>query len=430
MFLPLRLRRPRIHRFTAPLLGLGLVAGAVHAAPSLMTEVDSQAPESVTASSEADQRRAGFNAWLADFRYEAAQQGIRQRTLDRVLGNVSYRADIIEHDRSQPEFVRPIWEYLDTAVSSTRINAGREKLEAHRDTARQMQQRYGVPAEVIVAIWGIESHYGSHFGDYSTLDALATLGFDGRRDDFARKELLAALRIIQAGDISAAGMQGSWAGAMGHTQFLPSSFLAYAVDGDGDGQRDIWRSIPDVMASTAHYLAEAGWQAGEPWGAEVSLPDDFDYTATGQHSTADWRERGVRAVNGKLPDFAGARVIVPAGAEGPAFLTGPNFRSILRYNNATSYALAVAKLSDAIAGREGIVQSWPREQAPLSRDDVFRLQQLLGRAGYGVGQADGIIGPNTRKGLRQFQRSQGLTPDGFATQALLERLENRQGDAS
>lgn len=415
--------RPVLHASglaRASLLGLLLAAGAAQAEKGLMAEVDSQAAPQP----EAGEHHANFEAWLAGFRRYAASQGVSERTLTRALDGVRFRAKVIEHDRYQPEFVRPIWQYLDTAVSSTRVNTGREKLEAHRDTAREMERRYGVPAEVIVAIWGIESNYGSHFGDFSTLDSFATLAFEGRRRDFARDELLAALKIIDAGDISADDMVGSWAGAMGHTQFIPTSFVAYAVDGDDDGRRDIWDSIPDVMASTANYLKRANWQAGQPWGTEVQLPDSFDYAQTGRLSTAEWRSQDVRAVDGTLPEFDSAAVIVPAGAQGPAFLVGPNFRSILRYNNATSYALAVAKLSDAIAGRAGISQSWPREEAPLTRDDVNALQRLLNRAGYDVGGADGIMGPNTRRGLREFQRSQGLTPDGFATQGLLKRLEN------
>lgn len=402
-------------------LSLVLAAGVVspmnanaQASQRLMTEVDAQAAEEL--------RYASFNQWLSEFRRFAAEQGISEATLASALDGVRYRDRVIELDRHQPEFVRPIWDYLDTAVSSTRINNGREKYEQHRDTARQMQQRYGVPAEIIVSIWGVESNYGSNFGDFSTLESLATLAYDGRRREFARGELLAALRIIDQGDIAADQMRGSWAGAMGHTQFIPSSFEAYAVDGDNDGRRDIWGSIPDVMASTANYLARAGWQPGQPWGAEVVLPPSFDYSQTERRSSAEWAAQGVRAVNGELPDVDNAAIIVPAGAEGPAFIVGANFRAILRYNNATSYALAVATLADAIAGREGITQSWPRDQAPLTRDDVRTLQQRLNSAGYSVGVADGIMGPNTREGVRAFQRDQGLTPDGFATQALLERL--------
>ncbi|GGC89963.1 murein transglycosylase [Vreelandella lutescens] len=379
-----------------------------------MTEVDARAAEEV--------RYASFNQWVSEFRRYAANQGISEATLATAFDGLRYRDRVIELDRYQPEFVRAIWQYLDSAVSSTRIANGQEKYAQHRETAQQMQQRYGVPAEIIVAIWGVESNYGSNFGDFSTLESLATLAYDGRRRDFARGELLAALRIIDQGDIAAEQMKGSWAGAMGHTQFIPSSFEAYAVDGDGDGRRDIWGSIPDVMASTANYLARAGWQAGQPWGAEVVLPAAFDYSQTDRKSSAEWAAQGVRAVRGELPSFDSAAVIVPAGANGPAFIVGPNFRAILRYNNATSYALAVATLADAIAGREGISQSWPRDEAPLTRDDVRTLQQRLNDAGYSVGTADGIMGPNTQTGLRAFQRDQGLVPDGFATQSLLERL--------
>ncbi|GAB2592628.1 lytic murein transglycosylase [Nitrincola alkalisediminis] len=367
---------------------------------------------------------ANFDAWLEAFRRDAAAQGISPRALS-ALDNVRYLERVIELDRFQPEFVRPIWEYLEGAVSSARINNGRIKLAEHRQTAMQMEQRYGVPAEVIVAIWGIESSYGSNFGSFSALSAFATLAYDGRRSEFARGELLAALRIIDSGDIAAENMIGSWAGAMGHTQFIPSSFETFAKDGDGDGRRDIWGSIPDVMASTANYLARSGWQTGQPWGVEVRLPSGFDYSQTEQRSSAEWAAQGVQALNGSLPSFSSASVIVPAGAQGPAFLVGPNFRAILRYNNATSYALAVATLSDAIAGRAGIQQSWPRDQLPLTRAQVRELQQALNAMGYNVGEPDGIQGPNTRRGLSAYQRDQGLVPDGFATQALLERIKRR-----
>ncbi|CAM0556650.1 Tn3 family transposase TnXax1 [Vreelandella titanicae] len=414
-----------IGRRCSPLLYVSIVAAlsapfassVAVANPQLMSEVDTQAASEVS--------YANFQQWLRDFRQYAAGQGVSEATLSNALDGVRYRERVIELDGYQPEFVRPIWEYLDTAVSSTRITNGQEKLADHRDTAQQMEQRYGVPAEIIVAIWGIESNYGSNFGDFSTLESLATLAYDGRRRDFARGELLAALRIIDQGDIAAEDMKGSWAGAMGHTQFIPSSFEAYAVDGDGDGRRDIWDSIPDVMASTANYLDRAGWQTGQPWGIEVRLPEGFDYAQTERRSSAEWRNQGVQAQQGELPNFDSAAIVVPAGANGPAFLVGANFRAILRYNNATSYALAVATLGDAIAGREGIQHSWPRDQAPLTRDNVQELQRALNRVGYSVGGADGIMGPNTRQGLRNFQRDQGLIPDGFATQELLEQLRQR-----
>lgn len=412
--LPLR----RVVSHTSLTLSAGLLSmllsGSLQANPQLMTEVDARGAQEL--------RYANFEQWLNEFRRFAATQGISEATLATALNGVRYRDRVIELDRYQPEFVRPIWEYLDSAASDTRVNTGRERFEENRQTALEMQQRFGVPAEIVVAIWGIESNYGSNFGDFSTIEALATLAYDGRRRDFARGELLAALRIIEQGDISAERMKGSWAGAMGHTQFIPSSFEAYAVDGDGDGHRDIWGSIPDVMASTANYLARAGWQTGQPWGVEVVLPASFDYSQTERLSSAEWSRQGVRALEGELPDFESAAIVIPAGAQGPAFVVGPNFRAILRYNNATSYALAVATLADKIAGRAGIQQSWPRGEAALTRDDVKELQQRLNDAGYGVGGADGVMGPNTREGLRAFQRQQGLTPDAFATQSLLERL--------
>jgi lytic murein transglycosylase len=396
---------------------MALSSDRLQASQKLMSEVDAQAATDVS--------YANFQQWLQEFRQYAAGQGISEATLSNALDGVRYRERVIELDSYQPEFVRPIWEYLDTAVSSTRINTGREKFADYRETALQMQQRFGIPAEIIVAIWGIESNYGSNFGDFSTLESLATLAYDGRRRDFAQGELLAALRIIDEGDIAAEQMKGSWAGAMGHTQFIPSSFEAYAVDGDGDGRRDIWGSIPDVMASTANYLERAGWQTGQPWGVEVRLPEGFDYAQTERRSSAEWRGQGVQAQQGGVPDFDSAAIVIPAGADGPTFLVGANFRAILRYNNATSYALAVATLGDAIAGRDGIQHSWPRELAPLTRDDVQELQRELNRAGYSVGGADGVMGPNTRQGLRNFQRDQGLIPDGFATQNQLEQLRRR-----
>ena len=368
-----------------------------------------------------------FPAWLRDFRGQARDAGISETTLGRALDDVQYRPRVIELDRSQPEFVRPIWEYLDSAVSQARVSQGRAKLSEHYATARQMEQRYGVPAEIIVAIWGIESNYGGNFGSFSTLEALATLAFDGRRRDFARGELLAALRIIEAGDIAPERMVGSWAGAMGHTQFIPSSFESYAVDGDGDGRRDIWNSIPDVMASTAHYLARAGWQSGQPWGVEVRLPQDFDYAQTElstRRASSEWADQGVRSMSGDaLPTFDQASVLAPAGAQGPAFLVGPNYRAILRYNNATSYALAVGTLGDRIAQRAGVRAEWPRDEQPLSRSQVREMQQALNARGFDVGAPDGVMGPNTRRGLRDFQRSIDVTPDGFATVSLLRQLQ-------
>ncbi|MFC0336236.1 lytic murein transglycosylase [Kushneria avicenniae] len=403
-------------------------ASSQEASQGAETQKSASNDETATVNSE-DQtpaERESFEQWVNEFRQKARSEGITATTLDEALADVRYQPRIIELDRSQPEFTRAIWEYLDSAVSSSRVDNGRRKLDEHRSAADQAQSRYGVPGSVITAIWGIESNYGGNFGSFSTIDAFATLGYEGRRHAFAQEQLIAALRIIQEGDIDREHMLGSWAGAMGHTQFIPTSFLAYAVDGDNDGRRDIWGSISDVMASTANYLARNGWQRGQPWGVEVRLPDDFDYSRTElstRQSTSSWQSQGVRAVQGQsLPDFEQASVIAPAGAQGPAFLVGPNFRVIMRYNNATSYALAVALLSQRIDGGPGVQAEWPRDVRPLTRSQTKEMQSLLNQKGFGTGTPDGIMGPNTREGLRAWQRSVGRTPDGFSSTSVLEAL--------
>jgi lytic murein transglycosylase len=344
-----------------------------------------------------------------------------------VLGNAQWQPRVVELDRAQPEFTRTPWAYLDSAVSAQRIALGQAKLAENQATLDAAATRYGVPATVITAIWGIESNFGSHFGSFRTLDALATLAYEGRRRAWAQSELLAALRIIDAGDIAADRMIGSWAGAMGHTQFLPSVFLAYAVDADGDGHRDIWGSIPDVAASTAHFLARSGWQANEPWGAEVQLPASFDHARADlgvRQSTAQWEAEGVRALEGQaLPNLAAASIVTPAGARGPALLVGANFRTILRYNNSINYALAVALLSQQIGGGPAIVGAWPRDLEPLTRTQMQALQEALNRNGFPAGTPDGVMGPATRAGLRALQRSIGVAQDGYPTLELLQRVQ-------
>ena len=293
-----------------------------------------------------------FAQWVEGFRTQARAAGISDATLHSAFDGVQYQPRIVEQDRAQPEFTRPVWQYLDNAVSPQRITRGQDKLLEVRADADAAAARYGVPAGILAAIWGMESNYGSNYGNISTIDALATLGFEGRREAWARGQLLAALRILQSGDIARAQMIGSWAGAMGQTQFLPSNFLAYAVDADGDGRRDIWGSMADVMASTANFLARSGWQAGQPWGAEVQLPAGFDYARADmgvRQTVTQWAAAGVRGMDdAPLPELGDASVLLPAGARGPAFLVGANFRALLRYNNSTSYALAVGLAAAAI----------------------------------------------------------------------------------
>ncbi len=341
--------------------------------------------------------------------------------------DVHYLPRVVDLDRSQPEFTRTVWDYLDSAVSPQRVAKGQARLLQVRSEADAASARYGVPPEIVVAIWGIESNYGSNYGDIPTIDALATLGFEGRRERWARGQLLAALQILQNGDIARADMIGSWAGAMGQTQFLPSVFQAYAVDADGDGRRDIWGSMADVMASTANFLAHSGWQAGQPWGVEVRLPAGFDLGRADtdvRQPTTQWAAEGVQTVDGTpLPEFTDGTILLPAGARGPAFLVGPNFRAILRYNNSTSYALAVGLLAQRIAGGPGVQAPWPRDLAALSRSQLLALQTALNQRGFASGTPDGLMGPATRDALRRYQRQVGLPADGYPTLGLLQRLQ-------
>lgn len=383
-------------------------------------------PALSTPSTPADPHTAEFSAWRAAFAQQALAAGIRPDTVRDVLGQAQWLPRVVELDRSQPEFTRPPWVYLDSAASPQRIANGQAKRAEHQAVLDAAAARYGVPAPVLTAIWGLESNFGQNFGSFRTVDALATLAHEGRRRAWAQGELLAALRIVDQDHIGADRMVGSWAGAMGHTQFMPTVFLAYAVDADGDGQRDIWGSIPDVAASTAHFLARSGWRSGEPWGAEVRLPPGFDYTRAElsvRQGAAQWAAEGVQAVEGQtLPTLAEASILAPAGARGPAFLVGPNFRTLLRYNNAVNYALGVALLAQQIDGGPGVVAAWPRDLQPLSREQVRTLQTALNERGFDTGKPDGVAGPATRAGLRRYQQSVGAVADGYPTLELLERL--------
>lgn len=411
-------------------LAVALLSGCAALPPALPTPAVQAptTPAETTAAPEAAPPRTeqDFAQWVASFRAGARAAGITDATLSTAFDSVQFLPRVIELDRAQPEFTRTVWDYLDRAVTPQRIALGRENLARHRAQADAAAAQYGVPPEVLVAIWGIESNFGSNYGDLPTIDALATLGFEGRREAWARDQLLAALKILQNGDIARDRMIGSWAGAMGQTQFLPSVYLAYAVDADHDGRRDIWGSMADVMASTANFLSHLGWQAGQPWGVEVRLPPDFDAGRadfTVHQGAAQWAAEGVLSVDGTaLPPFADASVLLPAGARGPAFLVGPNFHAILGYNNSTSYALAVGLLAQGLAGGAGVQAGWPRDLPALSRSQMTALQAGLNARGFASGTPDGQMGPVTRAGLRRFQRSIGLAADGYPTPDLLARV--------
>lgn len=369
----------------------------------------------------------GFDRWIAGFRGRALARGIRPAVFDRAFRGVQYLSDVIARDRNQSEFTKAIWDYLDSAASETRIANGRAALQRHRRLLERIEAAYGVEKEVVVAIWGLESAYGSYRGDMPVIDALATLAYDGRRGRFFESQLLAALEILQAGDVDPRHMTGSWAGAMGHTQFIPTSYLAYAVDFTGDGRRDIWSDDPaDALASTAAYLARAGWRKGQPWGVEVQLPSGFDYGLAGERvkrSPTAWAALGVRDMSGRrVPDHGPASILLPAGARGPAFMIFENFHVIERYNSADAYVIGVGHLSDRIAGGPPFRAAWPRGDRALLFAERKELQERLTRAGFDTRGIDGKIGPNTIAAIRAFQRASGLIPDGYASLDILRRL--------
>lgn len=376
-----------------------------------------------------------FKAWRDDFRKRAIDGGISAKTFDLALGKVTPNPAIIQADQKQPETTRAIWDYLDSAVSDKRIARGKEMLAANEKILRHVNLLYGVTPRFVVAIWGIESNYGSNIGGYNVFEALATIAYQGRRTTFAERELMAALKIADRGDKEPSQMLGSWAGAMGQTQFLPSTYLQFAVDDDGDGHRDLFASIPDILASTANFLAKWEWRTGEGWGEEVKIPAKFDYSAADPTILLPmkrWRELGLR-------DLKGARVssslrqgalFLPAGHKGPAFLLRDNFRTLLRYNNSTAYGLAIGLLADRLKGAPPVAHSWPRDERPLTLDERRELQEALSRLGYQVGQPDGILGSQTRLAIKAYQKKIGQPADGFATVALLERLRQESSAAA
>ena len=373
--------------------------------------------------------QSGFELWISGFRAEALSRGVSARTFDAAFRGAKLNRKVIDRDRSQSEFTKQLWEYLDTAVSDTRIANGREKVNELRRHLAQIEQRYDVDARAFVAIWGLESAYGAYMGTDNIIEALATLAYEGRREKFAKQQLIEALKIIQRGDITPDRMAGSWAGAMGHTQFIPTSYQAYAQDFDGDGRRDVWnRDDPrDALASTANYLKEFGWQKGQPWGVEIRIPAGFNYAAADlkiKKPVRDWNSLGVRLIDGNpIPNYGEAAIMLPAGANGPAFAVFRNFFVIKRYNNANSYAMAVGHLGDRIFGGAPIRAEWPRGDRGLLRAERMELQHKLTAKGFSTQGVDGVIGPNTIEAVRRYQRAIGVIPDGYPSLRLLQRLK-------
>jgi lytic murein transglycosylase len=364
---------------------------------------------------------AGYDAWLQGFRARAAGRGISQTTLDAAFRGAGFLPEVVERDRNQTEFTRTLEDYLNIAASDERVSLGRQKFAQYGATLRAIEARYGVEGHVVAAVWGLESFFGTRRGNVPVISALSTLAYDGRRGEFFEGQLLAALRILQAGDITPGAMIGSWAGAMGHTQFIPTSFLEFAVDFTGDGRRDIWGEDPsDALASTAAYLSRSGWTPGLPWGMEVTLPAGFDTGLLGRgkgRTAADWQGLGVRAVGPVA--LAGGSIIAGGG---PYFLLTQNFATILRYNNAQNYAIGVGHLSDRILGRGPVQASFGPDAAGLTQADRKELQRLLTAKGFDTGGTDGVIGAKTRAAISAYQSSVGLPVTGEPSLDLLRRL--------
>ncbi len=373
-----------------------------------------------------------FVACLSGLRATAAQRGIRGDTFDTLTAGLAPDPTVLESLNYQPEFQTPIWDYLAGLVDQERVDDGVRLLALHGPLLDEVAARHGVDRETVVAVWGVESNYGRTFGKKPLLQSLATLSCAGRRQPFFRGELFATMQLVQSGDLRAEGLVGSWAGAFGHTQFMPSTYARIAVDGDGDGRRDLVGSIPDALASTANYLRKAGWRSGERWGFEVKLPAGREFSAAGRQAKqpmSAWRARGVlRADGSALPDGeAGAALLLPAGREGPAFLVQRNYDAIYSYNAAESYALAISILSDRLRGSGGLIAPWPTKDPGLSRAERRELQTLLLARGHAIGEADGLIGTKSREAIAVEQRRLGRTADGRAAMGILQALRAEGG---
>ena len=369
-----------------------------------------------------------FEDWLMELRADARSQGISDETLDAAFATVEAPIlRVLELDRSQPEFVQTFTGYMRNRMSQARIERGQALLEEHRELFQRIQNEYGVQPHYLVSFWALESNFGDFTGGFSVINALATLAYDPRRNDMFRSELITALRIIEEGHISAEQMSGSWAGAMGQCQFMPTTFYRYAKDGDGDGRIDIWNSVPDVFASAANFLSQSGWRGDERWGREVILPEGFDFTLTGtgvRKTVTEWNSLGITRVN-KSPlgnaDLEGS-IVLPAGSNGPAFLAYNNFRTTMVWNRSTYYAISVGHLADRFVGGGPIMYMPENEERPMSRELVTELQTLLNAQGVDAGEPDGILGSRTRAAVRAYQEQANLPTDGYPSFELLEQL--------
>ncbi|MCF6217711.1 MAG: lytic murein transglycosylase [Gammaproteobacteria bacterium] len=373
-----------------------------------------------------------FAEWLADLRDEALREGISAETVQHALTDLSVVEKVVALDRRQPEFTQTFWSYLDARITNWRIQRGKSMLKKHAKLLSEIEQQYGVPARYLVAFWGMETNYGNYLGNHSTIASLATLAYDPRRSTFFRKQLIDALRIIDQGHVKTENMVGSWAGAVGHLQFMPSTFLQYAADGDNDNRIDLWGNLPDVFSSGGFYLKSIGWRYGELWGREVRLPPDFNWqlaTLKNRQTVDYWRSQGVSKADGRplAKDKTLGAIILPQGAAGPAFLVYDNFDVIMDWNRSIKYAIAVGHLADRLIDLPELKGGRNADNRPLSFDAAKEMQQRLNELGFDAGTPDGIAGRKTREAVRSYQASTGRVADGFPSVSILEMLREQQG---
>ena len=373
---------------------------------------------------------ASFHTCIESLWPLAAKRSVSRSVFDAYTASLTPDLRIMDLLDNQPEFTKSFWDYLDILVNDARLQRGREILQQYRTTFDAVEKAYGVDRNIIAAIWGVESNYGTMGGDRPVIRSTATLACVGRRQAYFREEFLSTLEILQHGDVKPGRLVGSWAGAFGPTQFMPTAFKKYAVDFDRDGHRDVVDSVPDVIASTANNLKKDGWVTGQTWGYEVVVPATFNFLLAEKGRMMpihEWERQGITRPGGKAFPRGTDRayLLVPAGVQGPGFLMLPNFRAIMKYNPAEAYALAIGHLADRLRGGESFAQDWPRYERVLSLNERLELQQLLARHGYDVGEPDGHFGTRTRAAIRDFQVKIGQVPDGFASADVLERLRSR-----
>ena len=369
-----------------------------------------------------------FALWKSEFIARAERMGYDRAMVERLILPAKIEERALERDKDQPEFSRPVWAYVDNAANASRLNGGRAKLSEQSAVFDAVEARYKVPRHILTSIWGLETAYGKIMGTFNPVDALATFAFEGRRTSFGENQLYALLDLLKSGAVRQDQLIGSWAGAMGMTQFIPATFRDYAVDFDGDGNKDLWNNEADALGSAAHYLARHGWRWGEPIMTEVAVDEGFDYSLLERtkKTVNEWTALGVRPVGGQRwsadASLLEAKLIAPGGHRGPKLLIFKNFDVIKKYNNSTSYAMGITVLGEALRGKSVITTDWPRNDKPLSFENKKSMQRKLNQLGFNVGGVDGIVGSGTRKGIRAWQKSRGLPADGYMEQTLFKRL--------